>query len=105
MNPEPDPSPASQDQDSLFLGLLVCWLLNVVQLGIAGLMFAYGEQTLPAVIMLIGGIGLLQIGYVVPLWYVFRRRGRRRMAKGMAIGGTFTLLVNAVFLVIISVNG
>lgn len=96
---------SSQDQGSLFLGLLVCWLLNVTQLGIAGLMFAYGDRTLPAVVVLVGGIGLLQIGYVVPLWYMFRRRGRIRMAKGIFFGSLFTLLVNAAFWVYVYANG
>jgi|SRR5215469_8600669 len=95
----------SQDKSSLFSGLLVCWLLNVTQLGIACLSFAFGERTLPAVVVLVGAIGLLQVGYVAPLWYVFRRRGAKKMAKGIALGAVFTLLLNAVFWVVIYVNG
>lgn len=94
-----------QDDSSLFLGLLVCWLLNMVQLGVAWLLFVYGEQTLPAVFVLVGAIGLLQVGYAAPLWYAFRRRGKTRMAKGIAIAALFTLLLNATFWVVIYVNG
>lgn len=93
------------DESSLFLGLIVCWLLNVVELGIAWFLFVFGEQTLPAIFVLIGGIGLLQIGYVVPLWYVFRRRAKKRMAKGVLIAAIVTLLLNAVLWLVIYVNG
>lgn len=98
-------SAISPDEGSLFLGLLVCWLLNMVQLGIAWLMFAYGEQTLPTVVVLVGGIGLLQVGYVIPLWYLLRRRGRKKMAKGVLIAALVTLMLNAVFWAVIYVNG
>ncbi|HEY6252057.1 MAG TPA: hypothetical protein VI685_19035 [Candidatus Angelobacter sp.] len=98
-------SAIARDEGSLFLGLLVAWLLNVVQLGIACLLFALGERTLPAVVVMVGGIGLLQISYVVPLWYVFRRRGRKRMAKGILMGAVFTLLLNAIFWAVIYLKG
>src|SRR5215469_2657983 len=93
------------DESSLFLGLIVCWLLNMAQLGIAALMFANGERTLPSVVVLVGGIGLLQIGYVVPLWYIIRRRGRKRMAKGILIAALVTLLLNAIGWLVIYMNG
>lgn len=100
------PEPVTfQDESSLFSGMLVCWLLNVTQLGIACLLFAFGERTLPTVVVLVGAIGLLQVGYIAPLWYMFRRRGAKKMAKGMALGAVFTLLLNAVFWVVIYANG
>jgi|SRR5215467_6416492 len=97
--------PVAPDGSSLFLGLLLCWLLNMVQLGIAWLLFVRSERMLPSVFVLVGTLGLLQIGYVVPLWYVFRRHGMKRMAKGLLIAAAFTLLVNMVFWVVMYVNG
>jgi hypothetical protein len=94
-----------KDEGSLLLGLLVCWLLNMVYLGVAYLLFVYGEQTLPAVFVLVGGIGLLQIGYVVPIWYVLRRRGLKRMAKGFLIAALVTALINGGFWLAIYVSG
>jgi len=88
-------------EGSLTLGLLVCWLLNMVQLGFAYLLFAYGEQTLPTVFALVGGIGLLQLGYVAPIWLVLRRRGKKRMAKGLFIAAAITALINSAFWVLI----
>ena len=98
-------SPAVPDSSSLFLGLLICWLLNMVQLGVAWLLFVRSERMLPSVFVLVGALGLLQSGYVVPIWYVFRRRGMNRMAKGLLIAAAFTLLVNVVFWMVMYVNG
>lgn len=98
-------SPVVQDHSSLFLGLLLCWLLNMVQLGIAWLMFVRSERMLPSVFVLVGALGLLQIGYVVPLWYIFRRRGMKRMAKGLLVAAALTLLVNLSFWLVMYVNG
>jgi hypothetical protein len=105
MNSETASSPADKDEGSLFLGLIVCWLLNMVHLGVAYLFFVSGERTLSAVFVLVGAIGLLQIGYVAPIWYVMRRRGRRRMATGLAVAAGITLLFNASFWLVLYVNG
>jgi hypothetical protein len=99
------PEQQSTGSGSFVLGLIVCWLLNVVQLGIAFLFFAYGERTLPTALILAGGIGLLQIGYIVPLWYLLRRHGKQRMARGLLTAAGITLLVNAVLGIVIYVNG
>ena len=56
--------------------MLLCWLLNIVQLGIAALLLAAGERTLPTVFILAGAIGLVQFVYVVPIWRLFRHRGK-----------------------------
>src|ERR1700756_3105154 len=105
--PEPSTTESApvQDESSLFLGLLLCWLLNMAQLGIAWLLFVYGEQMLPAVFVLVGALGLLQIGYVIPLWYIFRGGGRERMARGVGAAATFTLVANGVFWAVMYVNG
>ena len=94
-----------KDEGSIVHGMIVCWLLNVVHLGIAYLLFAHGERTLPTVFVLVGAIGLLQVAYVAPLWYFLRRQGKRRMAKGLAIAATITLLANATYLAVIYKNG
>ncbi|HLJ28782.1 MAG TPA: hypothetical protein VKY85_18885 [Candidatus Angelobacter sp.] len=97
--------PALRDEGSLFLGLLVCWLLNMVHLGIAYVLFVAVERMLPAVFVLVGAVGLLQIGYIAPIWYMVRRRGRRRMATGLFIASGITLLLNASFWMVLWMNG
>lgn len=77
----------------------------MAHIGVAYLLFVSGDRMLPAVFVLVGAIGLLQMGYVVPLWYVLRRRGRKKMARGLAIAASITLLVNAVLWLILYING
>ena len=93
-----------KDEGHLVWGMLVGWLLNLVHFGIAYLLFVYGEQTLPTAFVLGGAIGLLQIGYIAPIWFVLRRRGRRRMAKGLLIAALVTALINAGFIAMIYFN-
>jgi hypothetical protein len=93
------------NEGSLFLGLVVCWLLNFVHLGIAYLVFAQGERMLPTVFILAGGIGFLQGVYVAPIWYMLRRSGRRRMATGLAIAAGITLLLNSTLWLVLYSNG
>ena len=94
-----------KDEGTIVHGMIVCWLLNVAHLGIAYLLFAHGERTLPTVFALVGAIGLLQVGYGAPLWYFLRRQGKRRIAKGLVIAATITLLVNAAFVAVVYLNG
>lgn len=102
---EVTPKEQIADRGSLFLGIIVCWLLNVVHLGIAYFIFVESERMLSTVFVLVGAIGLLQLGYIAPLWYLFRTRGKRRMARGLLIASTITLLVNGAFWLVLYVNG
>jgi len=79
---------------SVFLGMLLCWLLNVVQLGIAFLLLSSSEKLLPAVYTLSLALGLVQIGYVVPLWRYMRRKNRRDGATGLLIAAGISLCIN-----------
>ena len=74
--------------------MLMCWLLNMVQLGIAFVLLSSSEKLLPAVYTMSAALGLVQIGYVVPLWRYLRRNGRRDVAIGVIIAAAITLCVN-----------
>jgi cation transport ATPase len=102
---EEEKSIQHKDEGSIVHGMIVCWLLNVAHLGIAYLLFVHGERMLPTVFVLVGAIGLLQVGYIAPLWYFLRRQGKRRMARGMAIAAMITLVANATYLAVIYKNG
>jgi hypothetical protein len=78
----------------VFFGMLMCWLLNMVQLGIAFVLLSSSEKLLPAVYTMSAALGLVQIGYVVPLWRYLRRNGRRDVAIGVIIAAAITLCVN-----------
>jgi hypothetical protein len=78
----------------VFFGMLLCWLLNMVQLGITFVLLSSSEKLLPAVYTMSAAMGLVQIGYVVPLWRYLRRNGRRDAAMGVIIAAAITLCVN-----------
>lgn len=81
-----------------FLGMLICWLLNLVQLGVTFWLFVlFGEKFLSAAYTLTGGIGLLQIAYVVPLYRLLRRKNLPEAARGLALAACLTALMNAGF--------
>lgn len=84
----------NKDQGSILLGMAVCWLLNLVELGVAFLLLAASEKLLPFVYALVGAIGLVQVGYVVPLWRFLRRKGRPRAARGVLLAAAITALLN-----------
>lgn len=81
--------------------MAIGWLFNVAQLGIGWLLLVADVRMLPAYYVLIGAIGLVQVGYVVPLWRLLVRSGRPRTAKGLLIAASLTAVVNAVLAALI----
>lgn len=76
--------------------MAICWLLNVAQLGVGWLLLVADVRMLPAYYVLVGTIGLVQVGYVVPLWRLLRRNGKPRTAKGLLLAAALTVFMNAV---------
>jgi hypothetical protein len=77
-------------------GLAICWLLNIAQLCIGWLLLVADDRLLSTIYVLIGAIGLVQVGYVVPIWRLLRRKGKPQTAKGVLIAAGITLFLNAV---------
>lgn len=86
----------SDGKGSIIAGWAICWLLNIAQLCIGWLMFVSDERMLPVGYVLIGAIGLVQVGYVVPIWRLLRRKGKPRTAKGLLIAAAVTAVLNLV---------
>lgn len=78
----------------------ICWLLNVAQLGIGWLLIVADVRMLPTYYVLVGAIGLVQVGYVVPLWRLLRRKGRPRTANGLIIAAILTLITDVTFVML-----
>jgi len=76
--------------------MAICWLLNVAQVGVGWLLLVADVRMLPAYYVLVGAIGLVQVGYVVPIWRLLRRKGKLRTAKGMLLAAALTALINFV---------
>jgi hypothetical protein len=87
----------NDDRGSIAAGMAICWLLNIAQLGIGGLLLVADVRMLPAYYVLIGAIGVVQVGYVIPIWRLLRRRGKPRTGKGMLLAAGLTALINIVF--------
>jgi hypothetical protein len=83
---------------SVAAGMAICWLLNVAQLGVGWLLLVADVRMLPAYYVLVGAIGLVQVGYVVPVWRMLIRKSRPRTAKGALLAACVTLSLNAVLL-------
>lgn len=81
--------------------MAICWLLNVAQLGIGWLLLVADVRMLPAYYALIGAIGVVQVGYVVPLWRLLRRKGKPRTGKGVLLAAGLTALMNIVIVLVI----
>jgi hypothetical protein len=81
---------------SILAGMATCWLLNVAQLGVGWLLLVVDVRMLPAYYVMVGAIGLVQVGYVVPIWRLLRRKGKPRTAKGLLLGAALTALMNIV---------
>lgn len=85
-----------QGRGSILAGMAICWLLNVAQLGVGWLLLAADVRMLPAYYVLVGAIGVVQVGYVVPLWRLLRRKGKPRTANGLLLAAALTAVMNAV---------
>ena|ERR1044071_1538011 len=79
---------------SIIAGMAICWLLNIAQLGVGWLLLVADIRMLAAYYVLVGAIGLVQVGYVVPLWRLLRRKAKPITAKGLLIAAILTLITN-----------
>jgi len=85
----------SESRGSIVAGMAICWLLNLAQIGISWLLLVLDDRTLPFVFVLAGMVGLVQVGYVAPIWRLLQRKGKQRTATGLLIAAAVTLLLNA----------
>lgn len=89
-----------QARGSILAGIAICWLLNVAQLGVGWLLLVADVRMLPAYYVMVGAIGLVQIGYVVPIWRLLRRKGKPMTAKGLLLAAVSTLIFNVVLVML-----
>jgi hypothetical protein len=84
----------NQGRGSIVAGMAICWLLNIAQLGVGWLLLVADVRMLPAYYVLVGAIGLVQIGYVLPIWRLLRRKEKPRTATGLVLAAALTALLN-----------
>ena len=91
----------NQGRGSVVAGVAICWLLNVAQLGVGWLLLVADVRMLPACYVLVGAIGVVQVGYVVPIWRLLRRKSKPRTARGLMIAAALTAILNVVMVLVI----
>jgi len=84
----------NQGRGSVVAGMAICWLLNIAQFGVGWLLLVADVRMLPAYYVLVGAIGLVQVGYVLPIWRLLRRKGKPRTATGLVLAAALTALLN-----------
>jgi hypothetical protein len=77
-------------------GMLVCWLLNVVQLGIAFFLLASSEKSLASVYVLTLALWLVQFGYVVPIYRILKRKRRPYAAHGLLTAACISAVITVI---------
>jgi hypothetical protein len=87
---------SEEDKGIIGAGMLICWGLNIAEvfLGFSFVSFEKDKIPMPAVV-LIGGIGLLQLVYILPLYFMFRRKGKTATAIGLVVAACFTALLSS----------
>lgn len=91
----------NQDRGSVVAGMAICWLLNVAQLGVGWLLLVADVRMLPAYYVLVGAIGAVQVGYIVPIWRLLRRKEKPRAANGLLLAAALTAVMNIVIVLMI----
>ncbi len=82
-------------------GWAICWLFNIAQLGVGWLLLIADVRMLPAYYVLICAAGLVQVGYVVPIWRLLLRKGQPHTAKGLLMAACTTLALNVLFIAVL----
>lgn len=89
----------SNDRGHIVYGLTLCWGLNLLEvfIGFFTLSMGFGGEGtgIVAVYGLVGGIGLFQLLYVLPIYFVLRKENRTDTIKGVIIAASITALLNA----------
>jgi hypothetical protein len=91
------------NEGSAFRGFALVVVLQLLQ---AGLVMSIGDQfnsggdaglgrSLMVAFIGLGGAGIIQLIYVVPLYFYFKKKGRTETARGLVIAASLVILINA----------
>jgi hypothetical protein len=95
----PDRDSESQNAGSVAKGFFLGLVLTIVQGGLTILAANVSNNSLEGgggtLIIGLGAFGLIQLVYMAPLYFSFRRRQKTATAKGLLIEACVVLLCNA----------
>ncbi len=89
-----DDNRVNNDEGTVIFGLVLCWGLNIATL-VLSIVLGGSASSLGVLFVLIGGIGVIQLVYVIPLYICFKKDGKTDTAKGLVIAASITALLNA----------
>ncbi len=75
----------------VFMGLAICWGCNILNLVVGWVLIFFVE---PVGMIVFGGIGLVQLVYVIPFCRHFKSDGQTNIVKGLIIAASVTALLN-----------
>ena len=81
----------NDDEGSILWGLFICWGLNIGEI-----FFGFLALNIVSLgVAMIGGIGIIQLIYVLPLYFSFKKQGKTETGTGLIIAASITALLNA----------
>ena len=81
----------TDEKGNLGLGLVICWGCNILHLGLGWFLIL---AVMRVGIVVFGGIGVVQLAYVIPLCMHLRKSGQTDTVKGLIIAASITALLN-----------
>jgi hypothetical protein len=81
----------TDEKGRLWLGLIICWGCNLLNLAVGWFLIIV---VMPVGLIVFGGIGLVQLAYVIPFYNHFKAKGQTNVANGLIIAASITVLLN-----------
>jgi hypothetical protein len=81
----------TEERGNILMGLGICWGCNILHL-VAGWILVF--VAMPLGLVVFGGIGLVQLVYVIPFCRRFKSKGQTNIVKGLIIAASITALLN-----------
>jgi hypothetical protein len=81
----------NDDKGNLGLGLLICWGCNITHLALGWFLIL---TVMPVGVVVFGGVGVVQLAYVIPLYMHLKNSGKTNTMKGVIIAASITALLN-----------
>ena len=79
------------EKGNLGVGLIICWGCNLLHLGLGWFLLL---TVMPAGLVVFGGIGAVQLAYVIPLALYLKNSGQTNTMKGVILAASITVLLN-----------
>ena len=84
-----------ENQGSVGWGFLLGVLLNLLQGALFWLVLSKSTSSgITLLVVGLGGWGVIQLVYIVPIYFYLRHRNKAATAKGLVIAGSIVLLIN-----------